>query len=152
MKGYCSCPYAYHWSWKSKQCVRCPRGFVFFEAGCFYISSYPANFSTANQICKNYTSHLLIVKTKVIVDFLADFFNEFYLTGRYWVGALSSQWTNYWLDGCIIQRGPWWNYCNPTYYMSNATMNETLCISANGYGLEKTNCTMQLPFICKYGN
>ena len=138
-------------SWKSKQCIKCPKEFVYFEGNCYYISKYPANFTLANQICKNYYSHLLVIKTKVIIDFLYEFFSKFYLRGKYWVGGLSTNYTSYWLDGCLIEKGPWWNYCNPTYYQTNATLNQTQCIATDGYGLEKLDCSIPYPFICQYG-
>ena len=90
---------------------------------------------------------MLTIKTRVKVDFLNDLMHEFYLSGNFWLGGLSLNGTSYWLDGCIIDNGPWWNYCR----LTNSSTNETLCLNAGMYGLEKSSCSTQLPFICIHG-
>ncbi|CAF0921636.1 unnamed protein product, partial [Brachionus calyciflorus] len=144
IRNFCSCPADFFWSRKSKKCVDCPINFVFFEDSCYFISKTYANFTEAKQNCESQNSHLIMLKTPVLIDILAEILNGFYVYGKVWTGGLSVNEKDYWLDGCKIEEGPWWDLC-----LSARTEKNVMCIYSEGLSLKKSDCSIRNKYICK---
>ncbi|CAF1125021.1 unnamed protein product [Brachionus calyciflorus] len=122
---------------------KCPENFIEYQNECLFISQEDKTWTEALLECQQLNSTLLIVPTKVIIDYSVQLFDQLGLDGNYYVGGnlSDSKWS--WLNGKIIKsEGPWWRNC------SSESINE--CLEINAIGLSPVPCENYTnKFICQ---